>query len=131
MTIPYQFVKHLNNGPCMKKNRPAPLQTTSLDLHVPMCILIFPELPVPHLISQSELKDLVRDLSIFNIQAELLTSLPQGWNLLQQDFRVPYRKRQQSSSFCLRTANSFIVMMYKDFCEGWYVHTTQSFCRSV
>jgi hypothetical protein len=51
----------------------------------------FPELPAPHLISQSELKDLVRDLSILNIQAELLASLPQGWNLLQLGFRVPYR----------------------------------------
>jgi len=40
MSIPYQFPSHLNIGPCMKKNQPAPLQKINLDVHVPMWILI-------------------------------------------------------------------------------------------
>jgi hypothetical protein len=31
-----QFSRHLNNGPCMKNNKPASLQKTNLDFHVPM-----------------------------------------------------------------------------------------------
>ena len=42
----------------------------------------FPELTV-HLISQSELSDLMRDLSLSKIQPELLASSPQELNLLQ------------------------------------------------
>jgi hypothetical protein len=70
------------NGPCMKKNQLAPLQKTNLDLHVPMWILISPKQTVPHLISQSELNDLARDLNLSKIQAELLASPLQGWNFL-------------------------------------------------
>ena len=43
----------------------------------------FPELTVPHLISQSELNDLVRDLNLWKIQAELLASCLQGYSLIQ------------------------------------------------
>jgi hypothetical protein len=57
----------------------------------------FQQLSVPHLISQSELNDLVRDLNLSKIQAGLLASRLQGWNLIQQGVRkVSYRKRQQS-----------------------------------
>jgi len=38
----------------------------------------FPELTVLHLISQSELNDLVRDLNLSKIQVELLASRLQG-----------------------------------------------------
>ena len=55
----------------------------------------FPERILPHLISQSELNDLVRDLNLSKIQAELLASRLRGWNLLQQGVKVPYRKHQQ------------------------------------
>jgi len=41
MKILYQFVSHLNSGPCMKKNRPAPPQEKNLDFHVKMWIMIF------------------------------------------------------------------------------------------
>ena len=86
MTIPYQFLSHLNNGPCMKKNQPASLQKTNLVLHVPVWILIsWNEL---YLISQSELNDLVRDFSLSKIQAELLVSRLQGRNLLQQGVEI-------------------------------------------
>jgi hypothetical protein len=58
----------------------------------------FVEVTVPHLITQSELKDLVRDLNLSKMQAELLASHLQGWHLLQQGVKVSYRKHQQSLS---------------------------------
>ena len=42
----------------------------------------------PHLISQSELNDLVRDLELPNSKAELLGSRLQQWNLLESDVRI-------------------------------------------
>ena len=84
MTIPYQFLSHLNNRPFMKKNQPASLQKTNLDLHVPVWIVISLECTVPYLKSQSELNHLVTDINLLEIQAELLASHLKGWNLLQQ-----------------------------------------------
>jgi hypothetical protein len=37
----------------------------------------------PHLIAQSELNDLVRDLNLSKAQAELLVSRLKQWNLLE------------------------------------------------
>ena len=64
----------------------------------PSCYSVHPDFlkqTVPHLISQSELNDLVTGLNLSKIQAEPLASYLQGWNLLQQ---VSCRKRQQSLS---------------------------------
>lgn len=43
---------------------------------------------VPHLITQGELNDLVRDLDLSKSKAELLASRLQGWNLLAEDAKV-------------------------------------------
>jgi hypothetical protein len=66
MMILYQFLSHLNTGPSMKKNQPAPHQKTNKDLHVQMWILFFLDLTVPYLILQSEINDLMRLQSIKN-----------------------------------------------------------------
>jgi len=58
----------------------------------------FPELTILHLISQPELTDLVRDLSLSKIQTALLASRQHGWNFLQQGVEVSYRKYQISLS---------------------------------
>jgi len=53
----------------------------------PSCSSVHPDLPeriLPHLISQSELNDLVRHLSLSKIRAEQLAPRLQGGNLLQQ-----------------------------------------------
>jgi hypothetical protein len=47
---------------------------------------------------QSELDDLGRNLSLLKIQAELLASCLQGWNLKQQGVKMSYNKHQQSLS---------------------------------
>jgi hypothetical protein len=47
----------------------------------------FPELTVPHLISQSELNYLVRDLNLSKIQAEHLASSLQWWNFYSKVLR--------------------------------------------
>lgn len=54
------------------------------------------ELPdTPHLITQGELNDLVRDLDLPKSKAELLGSRLQQWNLLDKGVKVSiYRKRQ-------------------------------------
>ena len=64
----------------------------------PSCSSVHPDFPeriVPHLISQSELNDLVRHRSLSKIQAEHLAPRLHGGNFLQQVFSV-YRQRQQS-----------------------------------
>lgn len=54
-----------------------------------------PKHVVPHLLSQGELNDLVRDLGLSKSKAELLGSRLQEWNLLQPSTRVTvYRDRE-------------------------------------
>jgi hypothetical protein len=70
-----------------------PTSTSPEDKPRPSCSSVdpgFPGLTVPNLISQSELDDLMRDLNLSKIQAELLASLLQEWNLLQQSAKVSY-----------------------------------------
>ena len=51
----------------------------------------------PHLINKSELNDLVRDLDLPKVKAELLASRLKQWNLLQSGAKVcSFRTRQQS-----------------------------------
>ncbi|GBM88059.1 hypothetical protein AVEN_14997-1 [Araneus ventricosus] len=52
--------------------------------------------PMSHLIRQSVLIDLVRDLNLSKIQSELLASRLKEWNLLEKKTKVcSFRKRQQ------------------------------------
>ncbi|GBM14537.1 hypothetical protein AVEN_101176-1 [Araneus ventricosus] len=53
-------------------------------------------LPMPHLISQSDFSDLVRDLNLSKNQSELLASILKEWNLLEKETKVcSFRKWQQ------------------------------------
>lgn len=50
----------------------------------------------PHLLTQEDLNDLVRDLNLSKKQAELLASRFKNWNLLEKDTRIcSYRKRHE------------------------------------
>jgi hypothetical protein len=49
----------------------------------------------PHLISHGELNDLIRDLKLSKIQAELFGSRLQGWNLLQKNTNISIFRYQQ------------------------------------
>lgn len=63
----------------------------------------------PHLISQGELNDLVRDLNLSKIQAELLGSRLQGWNLLQTNAKISgFRSRQKEFSQYFRDENNLV-----------------------
>ena len=42
----------------------------------------------PHLLTQGDLNDIVRDLNLSKKQAELLGSMLKGWDLLRQDTKV-------------------------------------------
>jgi len=42
----------------------------------------------PHLLTQGNLNDIVRDLNLSKKQAELLRSMLKAWNLLRQDTKV-------------------------------------------
>ena len=78
-----------------------PTSNSPEDEAVPSCSNVhpdFPELTVLHLISQTELNDLVRDFNLSKIQTDLLVSRLQGWNLLQQGVKLSYRKNQDSLS---------------------------------
>ena len=51
----------------------------------------------PHLISESELNDLVRDINVPKVKAELLAFRLKQWNLLQSGINVcSFRTRQQT-----------------------------------
>ena len=52
----------------------------------------FPELTAPHLVSQSGLNDLARDLNLSKIEAELSASRLQGWNFIQQGVKSVIRE---------------------------------------
>jgi len=45
---------------------------------------------LPHLITQEELNDLVRDLSLSKEKAEILGSRLQEWNLLQEGTKISH-----------------------------------------
>ena len=50
----------------------------------------------PHLLTQGDLSDIVRDLNLSKKQAEILGSRLKGWNLLRQDTKVCfYRGRHE------------------------------------
>jgi len=50
----------------------------------------------PHLLTQGEPNDIVRDLNLSKKQAEILGSMLKGWNLLRQDTKVCfYRGRHE------------------------------------
>jgi len=58
----------------------------------------------PHLITQTELKDLFRDLVLLKTKAQLFGSRLQQWNLVEKCMKVSfYRKRE------LNTANYFTM----------------------
>ena len=52
----------------------------------------------PHLISQAEIYDFVRDLKLNKQLAEILSSRLQEWNLLQPGTKITYRKRELNLS---------------------------------
>ena len=51
----------------------------------------------PHILNQSELNDLVRDLSLSKYQAQLLGSRLQQWNLLEEGTKISLLKTRHSS----------------------------------
>lgn len=60
-----------------------------------------------HLIAQSELNDLIRDLKLSKTDAELLTSRLQQWNCLQKQVKVSeYRNRSNNFSVFFSKADS-------------------------
>ncbi|KAJ8879460.1 hypothetical protein PR048_020068 [Dryococelus australis] len=76
-------------------NRPVP---HSKDLHVPKHTTFGASTSSsePHMITQSKLNDLVRDLNLSKKAAELMASLLKGWNLLHVDTIVRYVNVLQS-----------------------------------
>lgn len=62
----------------------------------------------PHLISQSELNDLIRDLQLSKSKSELLASRLQQWNLLAHDTQVTFnRKRSDKFSKYFKSKDEY------------------------
>ena len=54
------------------------------------------ESSVPHILTQDELNDLVRDLELSKSKTELLASRLQQWNLLKENVQITsFRNRRQ------------------------------------
>lgn len=63
----------------------------------------------PHLVTQGELNDLVRDLNLSKKQAELLGSRMKGWNLLHNDTKICFfRNRQEEFQDFYSDENSLV-----------------------
>jgi len=78
-------------------------------------------LTVPNLISQSLPNDLMRDLNLSKIQAELLASLLQEWNLLQQS--VTHVMPAIIVIIFSKDGELIYCNDVEDFCKSWDVHT--------
>ncbi|KAI6648233.1 hypothetical protein LOD99_12042 [Oopsacas minuta] len=70
---------------------------------------------LPHIINQSELNDLVRDLNLTKDQSELLGSRLKGWNLLDEETKVSFfRTRQSDFSVHFEMQGSLCYCNYVD-----------------
>lgn len=68
-----------------------------------------PECSKPHLISQAELNDLVRDLKLAKSQSELLASRLKEWNLLEGDVHISdFRKREKRFANCFAQEGTLV-----------------------
>ena len=66
----------------------------------------------PHLLTQGELNDIVRDLKLFKTQAELLGSRLKGRNLLQRDTKVCFfRNRQEEFQDFYSEENDLLLLV--------------------
>ena len=71
---------------------------------------------LPHLISQTEMNDLVRDLGLSKTKSELLVSRLKGWNLLQAETNITeYRNRDKEFVQYFKQDND---LSYCDDVEG-------------
>lgn len=79
----------------------------------------------PHLISQSELNDLIRDLQLSKSKSELLASRLQQWNLLASDTRVTfYRSRGDQFTKYFESKDGYqychdIRGLFKSMCQSY------------
>jgi len=67
----------------------------------------------PHLLSQGDLNDIVRDLNLSKKQAESLGSRLKGWNLLLQDNKVCFyrgRREEFKDIFSRKVVSCFAMM---------------------
>jgi hypothetical protein len=103
-TIPYQFISRLNNGACLNKTiqRLSRRRTWTFMFR---CGYWYPGKNRTLSYTEFEFKDLVRDLNLSKIQAELLVSRLKGWNLLQQGVKVSGNAFNHCHHLFLRTAN--------------------------
>ena len=76
----------------------------------------------PHLISQTELNDLVRDPNLSKQESELLASRLQQWNLVHPDVRIStFRKRNDDLMKFFKYENEFcsctdVDQLIRTFC---------------
>ncbi|KAK4887859.1 hypothetical protein RN001_004130 [Aquatica leii] len=62
----------------------------------------------PHLLTQSELNDLVRDLQLPKTKSQLLGSRLQQWNLLEKGVQISSYRTRQATLKCLFSEDKFI-----------------------
>lgn len=98
----------------------------------------------PHLISQSELNDLVRELGLSKKKSELLGSRLQGWNLLQQGTSVAvyrirdrefvqYFKEGDDLSYCDDVDGLMHALGHEHISEEWrlFIDSSQRSLKAV
>jgi len=68
--------------------------------------------PQPHILTQDELNDLVRDLELSKSKSELLGSRLKQWNLLEKNVREFLRFADVISSWCLSSERKMTLCCY-------------------
>ena len=86
--------------------------------------------PQPHILTQDELNDLVRDLELSKSEAELLGSRLKQWNLLEKNVRislfrshhqqlVPFFRKEDDLVFCYNVDRLMNALRIKHDLQEW------------
>ena len=88
------------------------------------------ESSAPHILTQDELNDLVRDLELYKNKAEFLASRLQQWNLLQENVRItsfrnrhqklePFFRKEDNLEFCCDVDGLMNALEIKHGSQEW------------
>jgi hypothetical protein len=109
---PKEFTIDSDDGDESESTSGSPETPTSSEPHVSH---IRSSAPQPHILTQEEMNDLVRDLELSKSKAELLGSRLKQWNILEKNIRISlFRSRHQHLVPFFRKEDDLVLIYYVD-----------------